>query len=197
MQSIIYLHGFRSAAASKKALALGAALRLVLGEWEYITPDLSFDPAIAFQQIESILLRQAEPRDNVTLVGSSLGGFYAVVLAEKFGCRAVLLNPSLQPFETLAAYVGLQTNLHTGESFDFSVEHLATLRANSVLQITLPARYMVIVEMGDELLDHRLTLAQFAGASSIVVEGGSHDLASFPTHIAPLLRFAQCADGEI
>ena len=197
MQTLIYLHGFRSSSASKKAVVLGRALQHVRGDWEYITPDLSFDPALAFQQIESILSRQARPVDNVTLVGSSLGGFYAAAMAEKYGCRAVLLNPSLQPYETLAAYLGEQRNLYLDETFIFTAEHLAALRAFALDKITKPERYMVIVEMGDELLDHQLALSQFTGASTIVVPNGNHDLASFPTHIAALLQFAKCADTEI
>jgi uncharacterized protein len=197
MQTLIYLHGFRSAAASKKAHILSAALQHVRGDWEYITPNLSFDPALAFQQIESIILRQALLPENITLVGSSLGGFYATAMAEKYGCRAVLLNPSLKPHETLAAHVGPQTNLYLDESFTFTLEHLAVLRAAAFDKITEPQRYLVIVEMGDELLNHHHTIAQFAGAEQIVVAGGNHDLASFPTHIAALLRFAQCADTEI
>lgn len=197
MQTLIYLHGFRSAAASKKAHILGAALQYVHADWEYITPNLSFDPAVAFAQIEAILLRQVWPTQNVTLVGSSLGGFYATVMAEKYGCRAVLLNPSLKPYDTLAAYVGPQTNLYLDEPFTFTTDHLAALRAVAINKITESQRYMVIVEMGDELLDHHHTLAQFAGAEQIVVEGGNHDLASFPTHIASLLSFAKCADSEI
>lgn len=197
MQTLIYLHGFRSAAASKKAVALGLALRHVRADWEYITPNLSFDPLVASAQIDAIILRQANPKNNVTLVGSSLGGFYATVMAEKYGCRAVLLNPSLKPYETLAAYLGEQTNLYTGEAFTFTAANLAVLQAMGFTQITNPERYMAIVEMGDELLNHHATLAEFAGATHIVVDGGNHDLASFPTHIASLLRFAQCADSEI
>ena len=197
MQTLIYLHGFRSAAASKKAVTLGAALQHVQADWEYITPNLSFDPAVAFQQIDAILLRQARLTENVTLVGSSLGGFYATVMAEKYGCRAVLLNPSLKPYETLAAYLGPQTNFYSDESFTFTNEHLAALRTVAFNKITEPERYLVIVEMGDELLNHHHTIAQFAGAAQIVVEGGNHDLASFPTHIASLLSFAKCADSEI
>jgi len=197
MQTLIYLHGFRSSSQSKKAIALGAALQHVRADWEYITPDLSFDPAVAFAQIDSILLRQARPAENITVVGSSLGGFYAAVTAEKFGCRAVLLNPSLQPDKTLAGYLGPQQNLYLDESFIFTTDHLATLRECAFDKITMPERFLVIVEMGDELLNHQLTLTQFAGAAQIVVTGGNHDLASFPMHLAALLRFAKCADSEI
>jgi uncharacterized protein len=197
MQTLIYLHGFRSAAASTKARALDAALKTVHADWEYVTPNLSFDPAIAFTQIEAIIARSGDARDNISLIGSSLGGFYAMAMAEKFGCRAVLLNPSLRPCETLATYVGTQTNLYLDETFDWTPAHLQTLRDHAPAAITNHQRYLVIVEMGDELLDHQITLANFADAKQIVMAGGSHDLASFPTHISAVLRFVGLADSEV
>ncbi len=187
MQTIIYLHGFRSSAESHKARALGNRLLEVRADWEYITPNLSFDPAIALIQIEAILQRC--DKRATTLVGSSLGGFYATVMAEKTSCRAVLLNPSLAPDETLAAHVGVQTNLYSGEEFVFEKNHLDILRRYRPEKIT-PAQYLIVVEMGDELLDHRKTLARFDSAATCVIEGGDHDLKSFPAHIPRVLAFA-------
>ena len=189
MKTFIYLHGFRSSSQSHKARVLGDALRTLSSDWEYVTPDLSFDPAIAFAQIETVIARCR--KDDVTLIGSSLGGFYAEVCAEAAGCRAVLLNPSLAPWETLATSLGAQTAFHGDhEPFEFTTGHLAALRARDVVCISAPEKFLVVVEMGDALLDHRATLLKFAGAPQVVVEGGSHDLASFPSHIAAILRHA-------
>ncbi|MCA2999023.1 MAG: esterase [Rhodocyclaceae bacterium] len=189
MKTLVYLHGFRSSSQSRKARLLGDALRTLNNDWEYITPDLSFDPDIAFTQIEAIIRRCVIA--DLTLVGSSLGGFYALVCAEKHGCRAVLLNPSLSPFETLVGYVGAQTPLSgEGEGFDFTTDHLEMLRRHDVQQLSSLRKYLVVVEMGDELLNHEITLKRFAGATTIVVEGGNHDLASFPACIPALLHHA-------
>ena len=202
MQTLIYLHGFRSSSRSKKAGELAAALLHVHADWEFITPDLSPDPTMAMAQIDAIIARHADPAQSITLIGSSLGGFYAHIYAEKLACRAVLLNPSLRPNLTLAAHVGAQTNLHSGGEFLFSTDHLETLRAlrpqkNSVASAGQTARYLIIVEMGDELLNHNETLAAFPACQSIIVEGGNHDLCSFPKHVGEVLRFAGLADCEI
>jgi predicted esterase YcpF (UPF0227 family) len=189
MKTLVYLHGFRSSSDSRKARLLGESLRTLNSDWEYITPDLSFDPGIALTQVEAIIGRC--PIADLTLVGSSLGGFYAEVCAEKFGCRAVLLNPSLSPFETLASYVGAQTPLSgEGESFEFTTEHIEILRRHDIQQLSSLEKYLIIVEMGDELLNHNITLKKFAGAPAIAVDGGSHDLESFPSHISALFRHA-------
>ena len=196
MQTLIYLHGFRSSSASGKCRLLGEALRHVRADWEYITPDLSHDSAEALTLVERMIARSGNAQ-NIVLIGSSLGGFYATVLAEKHGCRAVLLNPALHPHETLRRYVGEQTNLYTGETFEFTTAHLDALRAAMPAVVTDVTRYMIVVEMGDELLDHSATLATIAGARAIKVPSGNHNLDSFPQHIGEVLQFAGLADSEI
>lgn len=196
MQTLIYLHGFRSASASGKCRLLGDALRHVRADWEYITPDLPPDPALAMALVERMIAHCGRAQ-NITLIGSSLGGFYAMVLAEKLGCRAILLNPSLRPYDTLQSYLGEQTNLYTGEPFTFTTSYLDTMRAAAPTHISNVGRYMVVVEMGDELLDHTRTMATLVGAQIISVPGGDHNLASFPQHIAAVLQFAGLTDSEI
>jgi uncharacterized protein len=191
LQTIVYLHGFRSSSGSRKARQLLDALTQVDADWEYVAPDLSPDPAIAIAQVEQILLRCR--REFVTLVGSSLGGFYALVLSQRFHCRAVLLNPSLCPYETLAAHVGPQTHLATGEVFEFTNEYLAVLRALETVTLSDLHDTLVVVEMGDELLDHRQTLAKLQGAKHVVEAGGDHDLSSFPRHLDTVLAHAGLA----
>lgn len=187
MRTIIYAHGFRSSSKSRKALQLGEYLRAHHPEVRYLTPDLSFRPTQAISQLQWHCLGIAP--ENLTIVGSSLGGFYAIVLAEKLGCRAVLLNPSIAPYETLAKHLGEQTNLYTGETFTFDSSHIAELIALSVSAITRPERYLLVVEMGDELLDHRRTREFFSGAKQFAIEGGDHELKSFPAHVPAVMAF--------
>ena len=188
MPTLVYAHGFRSSSKSRKATQLADVLRAHYPEVRYVTPDLSFHPAQAIAQLQAHCLGIAP--ETVTIVGSSLGGFYAVVLAERLGCRAVLLNPSLRPFETLSKHLGEQVNVYAGETFAFDASHVAELQAMFVPVITRPERYLLMVEMGDELLDHRRTMEYCAGARQIVIEGGDHELKSFPQHIPAVLEFA-------
>ena len=188
MRTIIYAHGFRSSSTSRKATQLAEYLRAHHPDIRYLAPDLNFRPTQAISQLQWACLGIAP--ENLTIVGSSLGGFYAVVLAEKLGCRAVLLNPSIRPYATLSKYLGEQTNLYTGEKFTFDESHIAELEALSVASITRPERYMLMVEMGDELLDHRATISYCEGTRQIVVEGGDHELKSFPAHIPQVVSFA-------
>ena len=189
MNTLVYAHGFKSSSKSRKALQLGEYLRAHHAEVRFLTPDLSFRPTQAISQLQWHCLGIAP--EKLTIVGSSLGGFYAVVLAEKLGCRAVLLNPSIRPFETLSKHLGEQTNLYTGEKFVFDGSHVLELEALFVPAITRAERYLLMVEMGDEMLDPRRTIEYCAGVKQIVVEDGDHELKSFSRHVKEVVAFAQ------
>jgi len=184
---LIYLHGFNSSAGSHKAQVLKRHMQaLGLGE-HYLCPDLPVagESAIAMVEAEIAL----HPRESVTLVGSSLGGFYATYLAERHDLRAVLINPAVHPHEDLRPYLGVQQNLYTQRTYELTEEHLrqwkklymATVRAQ---------RYLLLVETADEVLDYRVAVEKYAGARQVVIEGGDHSLKSFPEHIPLILEFA-------
>ena len=188
---LIYLHGFNSAPASHKARLLhGEMTRLGLAN-AYRCPALPPQPLAAIATIEAEIAQSGD--EHITLVGSSLGGFYATHLAEKHGLRAVLLNPAVRPQMDLEAYIGLQRNLYTGATYELTREHVAQWRALDVARVDA-RRYLLIVETGDEVLDYRLAVDKYAGADQIVVDGGDHSLRSFPCHIRAILRFAGLQD---
>lgn len=189
---IIYLHGFRSAPASVKSTALRqrmAALGLGNAFW---CEQLPVSPSDAIARVEAAIVAARSERDATppTLVGSSLGGYYATWLAERHDLKAVLVNPAVVAPLSLEAWVGPQTNLYTGETFDFSHEHIAQLRALEVERITRPERYWLLVETGDELLDYREALAKYAGARQTVLEGGDHGFSRWNDYLDEVLAFA-------
>ncbi|MDH5285977.1 MAG: esterase [Betaproteobacteria bacterium] len=192
--TIVYLHGFASSPASVKARALAgcvealpAALRPRL-----LVPALQFSPREAIERVAALVRDEVPgaPR-GLTFVGSSLGGFYAVHLAERFGARAVLINPAIRPYDDLSQYAGTQRNLYTGEAFEVTASHFDELRALAVPRITLPERYFLMVQTGDEVLDWREAVAYFGGAFQLVEGGGDHGFANFAAHVPELLRFAR------
>ncbi|MFC5302198.1 YqiA/YcfP family alpha/beta fold hydrolase [Azospira restricta] len=182
--SLLYLHGFRSSPQSWKARLLGAALAERGLADRFHCPALSHDPAVAIAQAEAILAEHPA----CTLLGSSLGGYYATWLAEKYGLPAVLINPAVVAPLSLEAYVGPQTNLYSGEVFEFTAAHIATLRALEVPRIT-PERYWLLVEEGDELLDYRAAVSRYAGCRQTVLPGGDHSFTRFPDFVPQIIEF--------
>ena len=187
-KAIVYLHGFVSSPRSRKATMLGDYVRNCVSGIDYVVPELNHRPARAIAQVEAACASRS-PAD-LTLVGSSLGGFYATVMAERLGCRAALLNPAVHPHRHFGRYLGRQKNMYTGEEFELTVEHVGELMALDVPAITRPARYWLFVETGDEVLDYREAVAFYAGACQTVVRGGDHALGSFPEHVPDIVEWA-------
>lgn len=184
---IVYLHGFNSTPASAKARTMqGYMDARGLGR-EFVCPPLPHRPEDAVRAIEAALAGRDASR--VTFVGSSLGGFYATWFAEKLGVRAALINPSIRPYVGLEPFLGRQANLHTGEEYELTREHLAGWRSLAVEKVD-PERYLVLLETGDEVLDWREAARKYEGARMAIRDGGDHTLQSFPEHIPLILRFA-------
>jgi len=195
--TIVYLHGFRSSPSSIKASALTravAALPHPIRPRLHV-PALDFAPFRAVAEVEAwVRGNVADPQASVTLVGSSLGGFYATHLAERLGTKAVLINPAIRPYDDLAGYVGAQTNLYSGATFVVTAAHFDELRALAVSRISRPSRYFLLVQSGDEVLDWREAVAFYGGAFQHVESGGDHSFQRFDAVIPAILRFAGVVD---
>lgn len=182
---IIYLHGFCSSPASWKARLLGEALAAAgLGD-RWVCPLLSPVPSAAIAAVEAVLTSRPGP---TTLVGSSLGGYYASWLAEAHDLRAVLINPAVEAPDRLRGLVGTHTHFHSGERFEFTREHVVQLQAFAVPQPT-PARYFLLVETGDEVLDYRHAVHRYAGCRQCVIEGGDHSFRAFSEMLPQIIEF--------
>jgi predicted esterase YcpF (UPF0227 family) len=184
---ILYLHGYNSAPSSHKARTLHRHLAACgLGD-RFACPALPHRPDEAVALAESLLKGQSA--GAVTLVGSSLGGFYATWLAEKHQCRAVLVQPAVFPYLGLEQYLGSQKNLYTGVEYELTRAHLQGWR-DLVVETVDPERYLLLLETGDEVLDYREAVHKYEGARMVIREGGDHMLQSFPEHIPRILAFA-------
>jgi uncharacterized protein len=187
---IIYLHGFNSTPGSHKAQTLLAYMRARGVDRFYACPALPHYPEEAVRVVEELLALH-DPR-QITLVGSSLGGFYATHLAEKHNCRAVLIQPAVSPHVGLKALLGPQRNLYSGEPYELTIAHLEAWRSLVVESID-PERYLLLLETGDEVLDWREAALKYEGARTAIRAGGDHTLRSFAEHIPRILRFAGVA----
>jgi predicted esterase YcpF (UPF0227 family) len=184
---ILYLHGFNSSPASTKSqLMLKKMQQLDLAD-QFICPALPYQPSRAITLIENEI--EKLNTDRLTIVGSSLGGFYATWLAEKYDCLAVLINPAVRPYEGFADYIGPQRNYHTGEEYDFKLEYVNELVELEVEKIAHPENFLLLVETGDEICPYEKAVAKYRGCVQVVIEGGDHSFINFPQYIETILRF--------
>lgn len=184
---LIYIHGFNSSPASHKAQVLTEYFRQH-NSTAFIAPTLHHRPALAIAELER-LINESTPAE-VTLVGSSLGGFYANWLVEKYGCKAILINPAVAANKLLLDYLGAQTNMATGEEYILTTEHLTELSAFAVDEIEDASRYLLLVQTGDEVLDYRDAVKKYHASRQIVIPGGDHGFNDFASFIPVIMEFA-------
>lgn len=188
---LLYLHGFRSSPQSFKARMTAAWLAAHRPGLQWWCPHLPASPRAAMRLVFDGLAQW--PHDSMAVVGSSLGGFYASVVAERVGCRAVLLNPAVYPARDLAQFIGETTAWHSDERLHFRAEYIDELRELSPRALTRPERYYALVAKGDEVLDWHEMVERHAGCHLKLLEDGDHALSDFETHLPDVLRFLALA----
>ncbi|MEC5212729.1 putative esterase YcpF (UPF0227 family) [Polaromonas sp. CG_9.5] len=189
---LLYLHGFRSSPQSAKAQRIAARVAARYPDVIWWCPQLPPSPRDAF----ALLMHGIAgwPRESMAVIGSSLGGFYATAVAERCGCKAVLLNPAVDPARDLAAYIGEQTTWQNpGEHFFFEAHFVDELRALQAGPLSTPQNYLAFIAKGDEVLDWREMAARYAGTNLRLLEGGDHALSDFDTHLPAILDFLNLA----
>ncbi|HQS65732.1 MAG TPA: YqiA/YcfP family alpha/beta fold hydrolase [Sulfuricurvum sp.] len=183
MNKYIYIHGFGGSGLGVKASLFREQYRDTI-----ICPSLSYVPALAIDTLKQ-LIEQMIDHATVTLIGSSLGGYYAIYLAEHYGLKAVLINPSTQPYDTLEKVLGSAYNYHDGSHFEWLGQHTRALREYEVNEIT-PQQYLVLLQTNDELLDYSVAQRKFEEATVIVEEGGNHSYENIESKFELIESFA-------
>ena len=127
---------------------------------------------------------------SMAVVGSSLGGFYATWIAENMRCKAVLLNPAVDPARDLASHIGQQTAWQNpADRFEFKAEYITELQQLETGSLASPADYLTLVAKGDEVLDWREMAGRYKATRLHVLEGGDHALSDFDRHLPLILEF--------
>jgi predicted esterase YcpF (UPF0227 family) len=184
----LYLHGFRSSPRSTKAQLAARWARQHHPQVHWWCPQLPPSPRAAMEMV----LQGTASWSPATMgvIGSSLGGFYATHVAEITGCRAVLLNPAIDPARDLASFTGEQCSWHDpAERFVFEPAFLNELRALEHGPVAKPERYFAVIAKGDELLDWREMTARYPGIALKLLEGSDHGISDFKQHIADVFAF--------
>ena len=183
---LLYLHGFRSSPQSMKARKMSAFMAAHFSQVRWWCPQLPPSPREAAE-----LITQGTrdwPEATTGIIGSSLGGYYATWLARQRGCRAVLINPVVEPARDLARHIGEQSSWHEpAERFFFEPHFVDELRALHAGTLAQPERLLTLIATGDEVLDWQEMRSRYAGAQLRVVQGSDHALSDFDAHLPAIL----------
>lgn len=185
MKDLVYIHGFLSSPQSQKARQLVAWAKKERPDLRVHVPALPVDPAAALADLEAILHTCANPPG---VIGSSLGGFYANILAARHGLRAVLINPAVHPHRVMRQYLGLQRNYYTHLVAMVTPGHFRWIE-HMEMKPPHPERLWVLLETGDETLDYRLAEAFYADSNLDITPGGSHAYEGFLEKLPAMIEF--------
>ena len=171
---VMYIHGFNSAGYGNKI----NILRNAFGDENVIALTLPYNPKKAMELL-NFLTEAIKDKDDLILVGTSLGGFYGLYLGAKHKIPSVLINPSTDPYNSLKDEVGKQKNYKTGEEYEFTQEDLESLKefylSEDEIKEAKPYIYVYLDE-DDELLDSKETKKYFEkfGIYVKMYTGGDH-----------------------
>ncbi|PKI12834.1 YqiA/YcfP family alpha/beta fold hydrolase [Colwellia sp. 12G3] len=186
-KNILYIHGFNSSPLSLKAEQTRRYLANNFPDVGFFCPQLATTPAKAITQLEQLIEKHRSKVNGSNaqwhLIGSSLGGYFASYLSTKYSSLTVLVNPAIRPYELLHDYIGEQVNPYTEEVYQVTEDHIQQLKA---LEQTAPAidgneknNYLVMVQMGDEVLNYQQAVEKYQHCRLIVQEGGDHSFINF------------------
>lgn len=188
---VVYLHGFRSSPSSVKAQKVHEDF-LRQGEVAQLwIPQLPASPREAMELVHDEVALRLDQNPDLSLgfIGSSLGGFYATVLAECWPehSRALLLNPAVKPYDDLHDQTGRQKVYFSEEEINFLPDYLSDLKAMEPDRLTCLSRYCLVAASGDEVLDFGMMTHRYEGAHQLRINGSDHALTEFD-QVWPLAR---------
>jgi hypothetical protein len=160
---IFYIHGFNSlSTGSKKITDFSKFLNKEVRPLDYN----SFD---TFENNFNKLISETKEFDEKIFIGTSLGGFYASMLAFYYESIAIMLNPAVEPNKTLKQLLGEHYNYTTGEKGVLMEETV-----NSYPSILIPKKEYIILNAGDEVIPIEKTIKHIKDKNYIVFPGGGH-----------------------
>lgn len=184
--NIIYLHGFQSGALSIKGQFIQAFCQ---NQHHVHLPDLNMPP----EQVLAHVSEMIECLDQVVLIGSSLGGFYATQLVAKHAVPAVLINPAMRPWQLFHDLFGAELPYVVNAQWTLDQTQLDQLEQMAVPFVQDADKILVLLQQDDEVLDYREAQRYYSNAahqSMIMTEAnGNHAMDNFADKIPMALQF--------
>ena len=188
---ILYIHGFGSSAQSAKAQKLKAHYKA--RGIDFLAPSLSYIPTLAIETLEDIIVFAQSKAQSIHLIGSSMGGYMSIYLAHKYGLKAVLINPSINPTQSLQKMLGMNASYYDLSSFEWTRQHLASLQRYKVSTLEV-SNFLLLLQTGDETLDYQEAVEFFEHQGMerewmVIEEGGSHSFEDIESKWSLIARF--------
>lgn len=180
---ILYLHGFGGSGLGKKV----SFLREVYKD-KIFAPSLSNIPELAVDTLEQSIEFLLKSGENVQLIGSSIGGYLSIYLANKYQLKAVLINPAIYPYK-MSQIIGYAKNFFDYSTFECTPTHLESLKKYELLHVKHQENFMLLLQKGDKILNYQEALQKLPNATLILEENGSHEFDNFENQLPQIENF--------
>jgi predicted esterase YcpF (UPF0227 family) len=178
VSNLIYIHGFGSETTPEST-----KIKSMLHDGHRVSY-VNYNSHGNFQEVFSRLthiIERSSIEDDTKFIGTSLGGFYASHLGERFDMSTILLNPVIDPHDQM-------------EQFLFPVNGRLPLSSESLnsykgIKTIDHKRNIVIASRHDEILDVSVTTNHIKKSTLILVDNVPHRFSSpyFEEHVSPIL----------
>ncbi|RTR35050.1 YqiA/YcfP family alpha/beta fold hydrolase [Shewanella atlantica] len=186
---LLYIHGFNSSPLSEKGTVTERFITDNYPELVFLQPQLPSSPKDAMTLLCNLVESAQSDGEELTFIGSSLGGYFASYLAEKYGGRAALINPAVTPFELFDEFIGPQHNPYTDEHYQVLPEHKCDVAEFNTQVIFNPDRFFVLLQSGDEVLDYRQAVQKYHCCKLLVEAGGDHSFIGYEKQLHSICQF--------
>jgi predicted esterase YcpF (UPF0227 family) len=183
---IVYLHGFNSGhdPHNAKIAALQEIDKDVLG--------FSYDTfAPRHEVINYIVSRLKEYADDLVIVGTSLGAYYAEQCAHVLGVPSVLINPCVDPYTTFSQK-SLETeyvNYVHGSINRLSQQMIDSFKGHTLLEVKNEYNPLILLADGDEVFNSDETAELLKHYEVVRFPGGTHRFEQIVESMQPIQKY--------
>lgn len=186
---LINIHGFLSWHQSPKVLALRDTIRHRFPSVDFVSPELPDRPSEAVAVVESLITQHADHYKTIGLIGHSIGAYFATYLAVRHQLKAVLVNPVVRGYEIMCEFYGPVHNPHTGRDFEIDETDIDYLVSIYLEALPEPSRFLLMQQLGDEIVDPTVAKEYYPDCPRIVEQGGNHDFVGLENHTDEIVHF--------
>jgi len=181
VKRVIYIHGFNSSEKSYKAVRFGELMAHY--DVDYCVPRLNHEPVEAIIALEQLLT------PNAVLLGSSLGGFFATYLSQRYQIPAVVINPAVAPYTLLEPILGPNYNPYQDYNYQLQSRHIDALKALTVTELKHPELLYLLQQTGDEVLNFQHAIKYYSQCKQLIEFGGDHSFNGFERAFSSIVDF--------
>ena len=183
---LLYLHGFNSSPESAKAKIFKKFIS-AQDKKNLIIPELPISPKDSINLLSEIIEKENQ---KISIIGSSLGGFYSSYLGNIYGIKNVLINPVVpEHLESMKDIIGEHSNYQSKEKYRFTESNYQELLDLKISELSFPMNHFCLVQLGDEVLDQKLTINYFRKSLVLIENNGTHQFEGFDRHLYMIYDF--------